>query len=75
MKVAVEYAIQRKVDGRYVDIDLYNLRTCAWSEPVDTWLDIIKQSYMWRRTKEKFASARIVERITVEKICEEGGAK
>ena len=68
MKLSVEYAIQRKVGGRFEDVDLFNTRTCRWKEPIEEWLDKIKECFVWRRGREKFATVRIVKRITIEEV-------
>lgn len=64
----IEFAIQRRKGGYFEDIDLFNTRTCNWKEPIEMWVDIIKDTYMWRRTKEKFKSARLVKRVTTEEV-------
>ena len=68
-KTTVEFAIQRRTNGRYEDIDKFNNRTCGWGEPVSGWLDrIVEGRYFWGRAKDKFKSARIVKRVTTEEV-------
>lgn len=69
MKRIVEYAIQRKTDGRFEDVETFNARNCHWKEPIDDWLDIlISDSYFWKRFSEKYRTARIVKRVTTEEV-------
>ena len=67
MKTTIEFAIQKKTNGRYEDIDTFNIRNCAWREPVEDWLDLIVDKF-WERAREKFGAVRIVKRITTEEV-------
>ena len=67
MKTTIEFAIQKKTNGRYEDIDTFNLRNCGWSEPVEDWLDLIVDNF-WDRARKMFGATRIVKRITTEEV-------
>ena len=77
MKKDIEYAVQIKRGGRYIDLDTFNARNCLWKTQLKDWLDQIKECYVWKKVCNR-KSARIVMRtISEDIVCrsEEGGAE
>ena len=77
MKKDIEYAVQVKRCGRYIDLDTFNARNCLWKTPQKDWLDQIKKDYVWKKVCNR-KSARIVIRTITEDVVyrtEEGGAE
>ena len=68
----IEYAIQVKSNGRFVDKETFHERNCTWALPVEKWYEEIRNGWIFKRIKEKYKSARIVKRTTTEEVLFKG---
>lgn len=72
MKREVEYAIQIRTKDGYEDYSVYSRRTCLWKKPIEDWVADTITCYEYRRCCEKHRSTRLVKRVTIEEIIEQG---
>ena len=71
-KTEIEYAIQVKMNGEYIDYSKYNRITCKWKIPIEDWPKKILTGYEYQRCCERRKSTRLVKRTKTEEILRKG---
>lgn len=65
----VEWAIQAKKDGKYVDVETFNRHNCLWDEPIDKWGDrILRDRWFSYVARSRGKSVRLVKRIVEQTV-------
>ena len=65
----VEWAIQAKKDGKYVDVETFNNDNCMWNEPVDRWRDrILNGGWFSDAARRHGKSVRLVKRVVEQTV-------
>ena len=69
----IEYAVQVRSNGRFVDVETFNERNCKWDYPIENWFERIRDDeWFFGRIRRRFKSVRIVKRTTTEEVLLKG---
>lgn len=74
-KTEIEYAIQVKMNGEYIDYSIYNRRTCGWKIPIEDWPQEILNDYEYKRCCDRRKRTRLVKRTKTEEVIRTGEGK